>query len=79
MSTEAPAQQPPPPPNPLEETARKFEEGVELGRVLAEQAVRGLKQWVQKNPEQVLIAGVLAGFVLGKLLFPSRPPKRDKG
>jgi hypothetical protein len=59
--------------SPLEEPLKEFEEGIEIGRALAEQAAKGLKEWAQRSPEQVLIVGVVAGFVLGKLLFPSRP------
>ncbi|HET7785388.1 MAG TPA: hypothetical protein VFL36_05420 [Myxococcales bacterium] len=49
-----------------------FEEGLELGRRYAEQASRRIAAWAEEHPGQLLLAGLLAGLVVGKLLFPRR-------
>lgn len=51
-----------------------FEEGIELGRKYADLAARKVAAWAEENPGQMLLAGIAAGFVLGKLLF--RPRRR---
>jgi hypothetical protein len=53
----------------LDETAEMFQQGMELGKVWAKKASDGLTVWAAKNPEQVVLAGLATGFVLGKLLF----------
>jgi hypothetical protein len=53
----------------VQEAARAFERGVELGRDYAEMALRRVAAWAEENPGQLLLAGVAVGFVLGKLLF----------
>jgi len=55
-----------------EEAARAFQRGVELGREYAETALRRAAAWAEENPGQLLLVGVAAGFVLGKLLLPRR-------
>ncbi|HZX94213.1 MAG TPA: hypothetical protein VFE90_06830 [Myxococcales bacterium] len=54
-----------------------FEQGLELGRQLAEQAVRRVGAWAEEHPGQLLLAGVAAGYVLGKLLFRRKPTPLD--
>jgi hypothetical protein len=46
-----------------------FQHGVELGRQYADVAVRRLAAWAEENPGQLLLAGLAAGFLAGKLLF----------
>jgi len=54
-----------------DETAA-FEQGLELGRRYAEQTVRRVAAWAEEHPGQLVLAGLMAGFVLGKLLFTTR-------
>jgi hypothetical protein len=62
-----------------DETVELFSQGIQLGRVWSEKAARGLTKWVEERPEQVVVAGLLAGFVLGKILFrPRRNFSREK-
>jgi len=61
-----------PPAAPAEET-EAFRRGLELGRDYAEKAARKIGAWAEENPGQVLLAGLAAGFVLGKILY-RRPP-----
>jgi len=56
---------------PADETAA-FQQGLELGRRYAEQTVRRVAAWAEEHPGQLLVAGLMAGFVVGKLLFPTR-------
>lgn len=49
-----------------------FEKGIAMGRDLAVRASRGIAAWAEENPGQVILVGLAAGFVLGKLLFPKR-------
>ena len=49
-----------------------FEQGLELGRKYAELTVRHVAAWAEEHPGQFVLAGLMAGFVLGKLLFPTR-------
>lgn len=51
-----------------------FQEGIELGKQYASVAARRVAAWAEEHPGQVIVAGVIAGFILGKLLF--RPPRR---
>ena len=51
-----------------------FQEGLELGKEYAGVAARRVAAWAEENPGQVSVAGVVAGFSLGKLLF--RAPRR---
>jgi hypothetical protein len=46
-----------------------FGRGVALGREYADLASRRLAAWAEENPGQLLLAGLAAGFVLGKLIF----------
>ncbi len=46
-----------------------FGRGVALGRDYADLASRRLAAWAEENPGQLLLAGLAAGFVLGKPLF----------
>jgi hypothetical protein len=56
----------------LEEGAQLFQQGVTTGRVWALKASRGLEHWAEKNPEQVVLAGLAVGFVLGKIFLAAR-------
>ena len=51
-----------------------FEHGVEIGREVSQRAARQIAAWAEKNPGQFLLAGLAAGFFLGKLLL--RKPRR---
>jgi hypothetical protein len=55
----------------IEETVEMFQQGMELGKVWSKKAAQGLTVWAEKNPEQVVLAGLAVGFVLGKLFFGS--------
>jgi hypothetical protein len=55
-----------------EEEAQAFQRGLEIGREYAEIAVRRIGAWAEEHPGQVLLAGLGAGILLGKLLFPRR-------
>jgi len=52
-----------------------FQRGMEIGSEYAQLAVRRVAAWAGENPGQMLLAGVAAGFILGKLLF-ARPRRR---
>lgn len=58
--------------SPPESEAAAFEHGVELGRRYAEQALRRVAAWAEEHPGQLVLAGLMAGFVVGKVLFPKR-------
>lgn len=49
-----------------------FQRGLELGREYADTAIRRIGAWAEENPGQLLIAGLAAGMLVGKLLFPRR-------
>ena len=51
-----------------------FQEGIELGKQYAAVAARRVAAWAEENPGQVIAVGVVAGFIVGKLLF--RAPRR---
>ena len=55
-----------------EEEAQAFQRGLLLGREYAETAIRRIGAWAEENPGQVLLAGLGAGILLGKVLFPRR-------
>jgi hypothetical protein len=55
-----------------EGTEEAFQRGLALGRDYAGIAVRRIGAWAEENPGQVLLAGLAAGFILGKLLLPRR-------
>ncbi|MGZ6141932.1 MAG: hypothetical protein ACXWLM_01280 [Myxococcales bacterium] len=57
----------------VDEELEAFRNGMELGRQYADVAVRRVAAWAEEHPGQLLIAGLAAGFVLGKLLL---RPKR---
>jgi hypothetical protein len=49
-----------------------FQRGVELGRAWADKAARRVAAWAEENPGQVVLAGIISGFVVGMLLFHRR-------
>jgi hypothetical protein len=49
-----------------------LEQGLELGRKYAEQALRRVAAWAEEHPGQLVLAGLMAGFVVGKVLFPKK-------
>jgi hypothetical protein len=63
---------PPQVPAPDQDTEAAFQRGLALGRDYAGIAVRRIGAWAEENPGQVLLAGLAAGFILGKLLLPKR-------
>ena len=57
-----------------DENAKTFEQGIEIGKEWAQTAVEGFTAWAEASPEQVILVGLVTGFVLGKLFFPA--PRR---
>lgn len=57
---------------PADESRQAFQRGVAIGREYAELAVRRASAWAEENPGQLIIAGLAAGFILGKLLYRPR-------
>ena len=55
-------------PETQDDQGQAFERGLQLGREYAEHALRRVGAWAEENPGQLLLAGLAAGFVLGKLL-----------
>jgi hypothetical protein len=49
-----------------------FEQGLELGRRYAEQTLRNVAAWAEEHPGQLLLAGLVSGFVLGKIIVARR-------
>ncbi len=58
--------------SPMQEEMEAFQQGIALGRQYADVAVRRIAAWAEENPGQLLLAGLAAGFVVGKLLFRPR-------
>ena len=56
----------------LQAELEAFQEGIALGRQAAQLAMRKLAAWAEENPGQLLLAGVAAGFMLGRVLFRRR-------
>lgn len=54
------------------EEAHAFQRGLEVGREYAGTAMRRIAAWTEEHPGQALLAGLAAGFILGKLLLPRR-------
>ena len=52
-----------------------FQRGMEVGREYTELAVRRVAAWAEEHPGQMLLVGLAAGFVIGKLLLP-KPRRR---
>ena len=46
-----------------------FVQGLALGGKWAQEAAVRARAWAEENPGQFVIAGLAAGFILGKLLF----------
>lgn len=46
--------------------------GIAVGREWAQSALERGRKWAVENPGQFVLAGVAAGFILGKLLFSRR-------
>jgi hypothetical protein len=61
----------------LQAELEAFQEGIALGRQAAQLAMRKLAAWAEENPGQLLLAGVAAGFLLGRSLFRRRLALRD--
>ena len=58
----------------IDEEVQAFQQGIELGRQYAGVAMRRVAAWAEENPGQMLLAGLAAGFIVGKLLM--RPKRR---
>ncbi len=58
----------------VDEEIEAFKDGIEIGRQYADVAVRRIGAWAEENPGQVLLAGLVAGFLIGKIFI--RKPKR---
>jgi hypothetical protein len=61
----------------LDEGVEMFQQGMQIGKQWAQKAATGIAVWAEKNPEQVVLAGLAAGFVLGKLFFGSGSRRRN--
>ena len=53
----------------IEAEMEAFQEGIELGRQYAQVAARKLAAYAEENPGTMLLIGLAAGFLGGKLLF----------
>jgi hypothetical protein len=51
-----------------------FQRGLELGREWVRKASVKMAAWAEENPGQMVLAGLAAGFVFGKIFL--RPRKR---
>jgi hypothetical protein len=61
------------PPSAATEESETFRRGLEAGRDYAEKAARKIGAWAEENPGQLLLVGLAAGFILGKLLHRPTP------
>lgn len=52
--------------------AQAFQRGLLFGREYADTAARRIAAWTEEHPGQALLAGLAAGFLLGKLLLRKR-------
>ena len=52
-----------------------FQQGIVVGRQVAERAMRHVAAWAEENPGQMLLVGLGLGFILGKLLLRKRRPQ----
>jgi hypothetical protein len=55
-----------------------FQRGIEVGREVAQTAVRRIGAWAEERPGQMVLAGLALGFVLGKLLFGRPTPVSEE-
>jgi hypothetical protein len=51
------------------DTRQRFEQGLEAGKQWAQNAASGFARWAETSPEQVILAGLVTGFILGKVMF----------
>ena len=58
----------------VQEELEAFQQGLELGKQYADVAARRVAAWAEENPGQMLLAGLAAGFIVGKIFF--RPRRR---
>jgi hypothetical protein len=56
----------------MEEELEAFQQGIEIGRKYADVARRRVAAWAEEHPGQLALAGLAAGFFLGKLVFHRR-------
>ena len=61
----------------VDEELEAFRNGIELGRQYADVAARKVAAWAEEHPGQLLVAGLAAGFILGKILLRPRRPVLD--
>jgi hypothetical protein len=61
--------------NVLGEELQAFQQGIELGRKYADVALRRVAAWAEENPGGVVLAGLAAGFLFGKVVFHKRRPR----
>jgi hypothetical protein len=57
-----------------QEVEQAFQHGLEQGREWVRKASVKMAAWAEENPGQMLLAGLAAGFVFGKIFL--RPRKR---
>jgi hypothetical protein len=57
-----------------QEMNEAFHHGLELGREWVRKASVKMAAWAEENPGQMVLAGLAAGFVFGKIFL--RPRKR---
>ena len=53
----------------IDEGQAALANGILLGREYAERATRKLAAWAEENPGRLILAGLAAGLIFGKLLF----------
>ncbi len=62
----------------VDEELAAFRNGIELGQKYADLARRKVAAWAEEHPGQLLLAGLAAGFVIGKILLrPARVRLED--
>ena len=76
MPGQAPQQRPDAAPAPQQSPEQAFQRGIELGKEYVQQASVKLAAWAEENPGQMLLVGLFAGFLVGKLFL---SPRREAG
>ena len=64
-------------PAPQQSPKEAFQQGIELGKEYVQQASVKLAAWAEENPGQMLVVGLFAGFLVGKLFLSPRRESRS--